>query len=211
MAASLVIGWLSLQSLLHLYSWVSNRQENFGVDFLWVEVLLHPLEILSAYRGRHFSLYNPKLIAVSSRITPIGSLNFPLSQASSYFRRYTPAITILTGPHGPTPDPHHGSPTYPLSHTVPSLHGPLVTILFSLLGKIHTSPLVPSLLLTFFWTVDCTIVILHFMASSNHKWALWHWIFQSPLYATSRCMYSSASAQELLIYKWKTCTCNLYF
>jgi hypothetical protein len=80
-----------------------------------------------------------------------------------------PPIFILTLSlllhHPPTPDPHPSTSPH-LFHPVPSVHLPLMTNLFSALSEIHTSFLGPSLLPIFFWSVDCSsIVILHFMAN----------------------------------------------
>jgi hypothetical protein len=67
----------------------------------------------------------------------------------------------------PIPVLHLYSPPHPLSHPVPSLHPPLmyISILFPLLIKIHDSSLEPSLLLSFFGSVGCNMVILYFLAN----------------------------------------------
>ena len=55
--------------------------------------------------------------------------------------------------------------SHPLFHSVLALPPPPISILFPLLRKIQASSLGPSLLFGFFGSVDCSMVILYFMAN----------------------------------------------
>ena len=62
------------------------------------------------------------------------------------------------------------SPPHPLSHPVPSLHLPQISILFPLVGNAQASYLGPSLLFGFSVSVAYSIVILYFLANVIYKW-----------------------------------------
>lgn len=82
-------------------------------------------------------------------------------------------------PAFPTPDsqpcPH--SLPHPLSHPVPCFHLHHMTILFSILSEIEASSLGPSLLFSFFVSMDYSMVILYFMANIH----LFEYIHACPL------------------------------
>ena len=57
------------------------------------------------------------------------------------------------------------SPCHSLSHPDPSFHLPPVIILLPLVSEIHISSLVLSFLFSFFGSMECSMVILYFMAN----------------------------------------------
>jgi hypothetical protein len=83
----------------------------------------------------------------------------------------------------PTIDPEHSySPPYPLSHPVPTLHMPPLTILFSLLSEIQAFSLGPSFLFSFFGSVECIVRAPYFMIDIHLYVGTWQaFLFESEL------------------------------
>ena len=112
----------------------------------------------------------PSVLVVTARATPIFSQDLPMSQISGLFQRHTPASISLIAHLLPIPIPHTNFP--PHSRPVPSFNPHLISILFLILDEIQASSLEPSLLLSFFGSEACRILILYIMAYIQ----FWIWV-----------------------------------
>jgi hypothetical protein len=133
----------------------------------WVGVLIHPLEVMPGYTRWSLRALYPHFLGISARGTLIDFLNPPRPQVFGMSQRSnfpSPPLSPLSQlslylPHS------HPNPPHPLSYAVPSLLPPLMTVLFPLLSETQASSLGPSLLFSFFGSVDCSMGILYFMAN----------------------------------------------
>ena len=132
----------------------------------WVGVLIPPLEVLPGHRRWLGQALCPSLLGVLARITHIDSWEFSLFLVSCSPQRCPPPHHIVVSPSTFSLHPPHPSYSHPsFSSTVCSLHSPPMPNLFPLLCDSQASPLGPSLLLSLFGSVDCSMVIRYFMTN----------------------------------------------
>ena len=172
--------WLTIWRnpiLFHLCPCKSCKQNTFGIQgsvgsflslfFYW--------EFCLTIGDGHFRLQMLHLLRVLARVTPIYSLGLPPCLRP----HLTHSLEMTPRPHpGPLPIsvPFSllslylilltNSILHPLSYPAPSLYPPLISVLFFLLKDIQASFIGCSLLFGFFGSVNCSIVILDFIANN---------------------------------------------
>jgi hypothetical protein len=158
--SSWVSHWLAIPSIFipaHLVG-----RTNFGSQICWwVVVSLPPLEVPPGYRRWPLQSLYPLLVGVSARVTHPhrlpGTSSFPGHQL--FPKMPLPSTAVLTP--GPLPHPH------PLLMLAPTQFLPLASTddcFVSPLSEIHASSPGTSFLPSFFGSLDCSMVVLHFTA-----------------------------------------------
>lgn len=143
-------------SLLHIYHCTSCRQDTFWVEGFVGGLLPLSLHCESSFRKWPLQSPYPPLPWISARVTHIAPWDLPTTVLEMPPLRFlfSPLLSLPLIPH-------------PLSHPVPFLHPPLISILFPLWERFKPPLLVlPCYLASLGLWID-SMVILNFTVS---KW-----------------------------------------
>lgn len=162
--AGLVISSLLHQFLCSLYKSTSCQQDKLQVEyFVWVSVVIAPLKVLSSYRRQQVQAPYLPVLGILAKV-PIAKQK-PSIAPGFYFDPEMPhSLSLLSHyslPLYSSPDPSFPSPQ--------ALSPLMKCILFLLSRDIHAS--FPQLFLLFNLSVsvDCSMILLYFIADIHLK------------------------------------------